>query len=117
MAVDFMIEINQNLKDYFENWKEYAEVIKEKSEEILKDKNLRVYVFGSIVKGQYHSYLSDIDVAVVSEKLPKEASTRGKILGELSKSLGMGNPFEIHLLSPELWKLWYLKFIDKFVEF
>jgi len=67
------VESNRRLKDYFENWRRYAVIIKEKSKEVLGDTDVRVYVFGSVVRGECHTYLSDTDVAVVSERVPAEA--------------------------------------------
>ena len=38
----------------FKNWRKYAKLIKEKAEKILNDKNLKVFVFGSVAEGKYN---------------------------------------------------------------
>ena len=102
-------------KKYFENWLEYAKKIKEKAKKVLKDENLKVFVFGSVVEGDFSIGLSDIDVAVVSEKAPL-GKERGYILLKLEEGFELAHPFEIHLVTPEIWENWYLRFVKKFVE-
>jgi len=102
-------------KNYFKNWKKYAKQIKEKAEKILNDKNLKVFVFGSVAEGKYNIGTSDIDIAIVSNKIPKGLE-RWKLLSELKEDMDLANPFEIHLLTPELWKNWYERFIKRKIE-
>ncbi len=102
-------------KKYFENWKEYAKQIKEKAKKILDDENLKVFVFGSVVEGNYNVGISDIDIAIVSNKVPK-GKERGLILSKLEENMDLANPFEIHLVTPKLWENWYKRFISREVE-
>ncbi len=65
-------------KKYFENYMEYAGLIKELAGDLLG--NAEVYVFGSVVEGTYIP-ASDIDILIVSENTPKRQSERAKIVG------------------------------------
>lgn len=61
-----------------------------------------VYAFGSIVRGD-NTGGSDIDILVVSEKVPKKALKRAelKVKMEDAAKLPLPHPFEIHLVTPE----------------
>ncbi len=76
----------------------------------MKDEKIKVIVFGSIVRNEA-TLSSDIDVAIISEKVPEKDLERNKILAEIRKSIK--GPFEIHLLKPKTWKNWYLRFVKK----
>jgi len=92
--------------------KVYAEKIKN----IVKkhDKNVKVILFGSVVKGKMKPD-SDIDVLIIT-KLARQVNRRLKLRMEISKEIEECTPFEIHIVTPEEHKNWYKKFIDKYIE-
>jgi predicted nucleotidyltransferase len=100
---------------YFRNYPAYAKILKENAKMILKDKKVRVLVFGSVVENDF-TLSSDVDVLVISDKSPRKGLKRAKILSKLYNSIGETHPFEIHLITKEDWKIWYRKFVKKFFE-
>jgi len=99
---------------YFKNYLKYVKILKENAKKILKDKNLKVIVFGSVIEKDY-TLSSDIDILIISSKIPKKGIKRAKILGRIYNSIDIFSPFEIHLINKEDWKV-YKKFIKKFKE-
>lgn len=97
--------------DYFLNFKKYTEEIKK----ILADhlSVFEIYVFGSVVRGDYSPGLSDIDIAIVSEEF---ADRKRKLeIYDILFEKFFDTPFEFHLLTKEIWRF-YLRFIDDYVE-
>lgn len=97
---------------YFQNFVECAKEIKRVLAGILSD--YKVYVFGSVVRGDYSPGLSDIDIAIVSD----EFENREKKLEvyDLLFEKFFDTPFEFHLLTMKRWKF-YLNFIgNEYVE-
>lgn len=92
--------------NYFKNYKKYAKEIKDLLSKRLK--NFEIYVFGSVVRGDYSPGLSDIDVAIVSD----EFKSRDKKLEiyDLLFERYFDTPFEFHLLTKKEWKF-YRRFI------
>ena len=93
----------------FKNYMEYAKVVKKIAQELLGD--AKVYVFGSVVKGDYHPILSDIDVAVVTSC--RDRRKRLELKAKVARLFG--DIFEIHVLNENEWRF-YKRFIDEFVE-
>ncbi|MEM0480653.1 MAG: nucleotidyltransferase domain-containing protein [Candidatus Aenigmatarchaeota archaeon] len=90
-------------------------MIKNVAKKILKDKNVKVIVFGSVVKGSFHPILSDIGILVISKNVPYVLE-RGKILAKIFEKIeNQFAPFQIHLIKPSEYE-WYKRFIDKKVE-
>lgn len=96
-------------KKYFVNPKKYARKIKNLVKKELNSP--KVFLFGSIVRGDY-SPTSDIDLLLVSPSTPKKQSERAEIKARLYQEIGFSSPFEIHLITPEEFS-WYKRFIDK----
>ena len=71
---DFMLELAKENEKFFKNFLKYAKVIKRITKKELKD--LRVFVFGSIVGGKILP-TSDIDILIVSKNMPKKKLVRG----------------------------------------
>lgn len=92
---------------YFKNYRKVAKSIKAL---VKKFVNAEVFVFGSVIKGDFSVGLSDIDIAVVSEKF-KNRELKLKIYDELLKKY-FDSPFEFHILTPEQWRF-YRRFIKK----
>ena len=99
-------------KKYFLEAKKYAQKIKNQAQKTLFP--LQVFLFGSIVKGNW-TPSSDIDLLLVSPSVPKKQYQRAKIKTKLYQEIGLASPFEIHLITPEEFS-WYKRFIDKKVK-
>jgi predicted nucleotidyltransferase len=98
---------------YFQNYLAYAKKIKIRAQETLTD--VRILVFGSIIKGNY-SPNSDIDILIISEQAPEKSFDQTKIKHEILKEFE-DPPFEIHLVSPRQYENWYKNFIkEDFIE-
>jgi len=95
--------IYEKRKEYFDNLEYYLKIIKQRVKELLPD--AKVYLFGSVVTGDYHPALSDIDIAIVSENIPEKAIERARIRIKLLEDLDY-HPFEIHLLTPKEWEFY-----------
>ena len=61
-------EIVEEKEKYLKNYIFWCKKIKKKAKYVLKDDNIKVLIFGSIIKGCWGPN-SDIDVLVVSEKI------------------------------------------------
>lgn len=95
----------------FQKFKECAEEIKKVLSNHLS--NFEIYVFGSVVRGDYSIGLSDIDVAIISDEFVNREK-RLEVYDILFEKF-FESPFEFHLLTEERWKF-YLKFIDRFIK-
>lgn len=104
-----LIERARKNQKYFKNYLKYARIIKRVAKKELKE--VKVYVFGSIVKNT-NLPSSDIDILIVSKNMPKKISDRSRIKAKIWKEIGIFSPFEIHLVNEEEFK-WYEKSIDK----
>jgi predicted nucleotidyltransferase len=89
-------QIVKREKKYFENTKDYTAIIKK----VVKDElgsDTQVFLFGSIVRGDFIVGKSDIDVLIVSENIPKTISEQTKIRIRALREIGdIAAPFEIH---------------------
>lgn len=98
----------------FKNYEKIAKKIKMIAKKILKDSNLKVIVFGSVVRGSY-SPLSDLDILIITKKANK--IKYGKFILQIKKQLGEEvNCIEFHLVTPQIFESWYKKFIDVYKE-
>ncbi len=73
--------------------------------------NAEIYIYGSVIEGDYSVGLSDIDVAIVSDVF-KNREKKLEIFGKLSR-IFMDSPFEFHVLTREQWNF-YKNFVKKF---
>jgi predicted nucleotidyltransferase len=83
-------------REIFDNLNKYLVEIKKVIKQI--DKNARVFLFGSVAKGNW-TYSSDIDILIVTER---KASY---VLSQLHEK-GFSEPFEFHVISNK-WLEWY----------
>ncbi len=60
---------------------------------------VRVYLFGSIAEGR-DTPSSDIDVMVVSSRIPETAGERARVVARMLEDIGLEAPLEIHTLRP-----------------
>ncbi len=91
---------------YFSNFMKYAREVKESLRGQLK--NFEVYIFGSVVRGDFSPGLSDIDIAIVSDEF--ESREKKMRVYDLLFEKFFDTPFEFHLLTRRRWRF-YLKFI------
>ncbi len=96
---------------YFKNYKQIGKEIKKL---VNKHVKARVFIFGSVVRGDYSVGLSDIDVAIVSDEF-KDREKKLKVY-DLLFTKYFDSPLEFHLLIEKQWNF-YLRFIGKdFIE-
>ena len=95
-------------KKYFENYIDYAKKIKEIAEREVG--GVKVMVFGSVVEGRA-TPKSDIDILIVSDRIPKDI--RSRIRTKILKEIGLFSPFEIHIVNRKEFG-WYKNFIKKY---
>ena len=109
--MEFLRNVYKRRKKYFEELEKDLEEIKKFVDHLCPD--VKVYVFRSVVEGDYSVGLSDIDIAVVSNDL-EDRNKKLEIFGKLTKKF-FDSPFEFHVLTEEQWgKL--RKFAKKFRE-
>ncbi|GIW66493.1 MAG: hypothetical protein KatS3mg095_0391 [Candidatus Parcubacteria bacterium] len=108
---DLLLRRKSARDQYFANLDYYLALIKKRANEILQ--NPKVIIFGSYIKGKMGPN-SDIDVMIIAEGLEntkedpfKKAKVRMKIL----EGFDPAHPFELHLVTPELFENWYKNFI------
>jgi predicted nucleotidyltransferase len=77
-------------------------------------KDVRVFVFGSVIKGT-STPASDIDILIVSNNMPEKNSERAKIKAKIWEKIGIFSPFEIHLANEREFK-WYKIFAKEMEE-
>ena len=107
--LEILSEIKKENQKYFKNYLKYAKIIKRIVRKELGE--VRVFVFGSVIKGQ-ETPASDIDILVVSKNMPEKMNERSKIKAKIWKRIGIFSPFEIHLVDEKEFR-WYEKFIDE----
>ncbi len=97
--IDIQKRIAKIEEEYYRNLEENLRYIKRRVTELLGD--ARVYVFGSVVEGKYVPGKSDIDVLIVSSRIPKTASELVELKLKILGDLGFLSPFEIHFADGE----------------
>jgi len=70
------------------------------------DPQAEVYVFGSVVRGNY-TVASDIDILVITEKTDKKY----EIMTRVYRSIDA--PIELHIVTKKLYEGWYKRFIKE----
>ncbi|MCD5396124.1 MAG: nucleotidyltransferase domain-containing protein [Candidatus Pacebacteria bacterium] len=109
--IDQLIEEAKEEEKFFKNYLLWAKGIKKEVEKHIG--KVKVFVFGSVLKKD--QVPQDIDILIVSPKF-KEPTQKTKILSILWEKLKIGDPFEIHLITPKDYKEWYRYFLDKKIE-
>lgn len=105
--------MKQEKEPFFKSYRTIAEEIKKLLSEKFED--VKVFVFGSAVKGNWGVF-SDIDILIVSEKIPREPTDRAKLKKMLLEKYQFKAPLEIHLATPNEFEEWYNKMIDVKIE-
>ena len=110
--VDILLEEAKENKKYFDNYLDYAQIIKKEAGKLLG--KVKVYIFGSIVKGDFDPS-SDIDILIVAPKqLPFSRRTEVKV--KIYEKIGFFSPFELHLINEEEYQSWYKNFLKDKIE-
>ena len=65
----------------------------------------KVYGFGSIIKKNYTA-CSDIDILICSPSIPEKGLRRAEIIAEIREKAKLPYEFELHLLTPEKFKIY-----------
>jgi len=96
-------EYERELLNYLKNYMRVAREVKG----ILKviDPQVKVYVFGSVVKGEFTA-ASDIDILAVTEAIERKKEMTIEVYKKIKA------PVELHVTSPNKFKTWYMKFIN-----
>jgi len=91
-----------------EEWRSWTSRVAKAAEDVLAD--AEVYVFGSVVRGDYTGG-SDVDILVVSNRVPEGLGGRAKIRSKIEDKakLPTSHPFEIHIATPEEAKIYLRK--------
>ncbi|MBS7635031.1 nucleotidyltransferase domain-containing protein [Candidatus Bathyarchaeota archaeon] len=89
--------------NYLRNYMIIAREVKEMLR--MMDPQLKVYVFGSIVKGNF-TVASDIDMLIITEAIER----KNEMIIETYRRIKA--PVELHIASREKFKSWYMKFIN-----
>lgn len=100
--------------EIIERWREYVAKLAVAVKNVLPDS--RIYVFGSVVKGEATA-ASDIDVLIVSNAVPKSGLERAglKVRIEEAAALPPYHPFELHL-ADEKEAEWYFRRVKELRE-
>lgn len=99
---------------YFKEIDFYAKKIKELAKEILGE--AKVYLFGSIVKGEW-TPASDIDILIVSDNLSPNWEEDRWIRTKIKSQIDPFSPFQIHLATKKEFENWYKNFLkDEYKE-
>ncbi|HEY0089995.1 MAG TPA: nucleotidyltransferase domain-containing protein [Candidatus Lokiarchaeia archaeon] len=86
------------------NFRKYLKNIKSNAIKELKD--AQIYLFGSALEDKLVAG-SDIDVLIVGD-IPRSHLKRVEYAANIEENAGlpMNNPFHIHLIDPEQFKMW-----------
>ena len=113
--IEILKEIGEERKKFFENFKDYSLEIKNKAKQLLGE--VKVLVFGSVIENSYNIVNSDIDILIISDKVPGKFEERSRIKIEIKSVLPLFNPFQIHLATKKEYENWYKNFIkNDFIE-
>ena len=114
--IDIALASYLHKKRYFENYRKIGKKVKKIASKILKDKKLRVIIFGSVMRGDF-TPLSDLDMLIISDKVKRESKELAKLRVKLKEGLGdFFAPIEFHVVTPEIFEAWYKKFLDVYEE-
>ncbi|MEM3712847.1 MAG: nucleotidyltransferase domain-containing protein [Thermoproteota archaeon] len=108
-------DILMSRAEMVKNWRKHVMYIAKVVRSFLP--NSKIYVFGSVVKGE-HTGGSDVDILIVSKDVPKSNLEKAKIrlrIEELA-NLPLYHPFEFHIVNKEEGE-WYFSRIKELVEF
>ncbi len=97
-------------RKYFKDPVSLARIVKEVMEENLGE--VEVYLFGSSVEGKAVPGKSDIDLLVVSRRVPEGAREQSLLRVKVWNRVGdPWVPLEIHFASKAVFEGWYKRFV------
>lgn len=96
MSERLLIEEARRRELVFKNLPSYLEMLK--SEVKKMDEGSRVFLFGSVARGE-HALTSDIDVLILTDLKPSE------VIAKLRRA-GFDEPFEFHVVDKERFKVY-----------
>lgn len=106
----FLKERYERRKKYFDNLEKF--LLKEIKKIVGREvQDAEIYLYGSLIEGEYSIGLSDIDVAVVTDTF-KDREKKLSMFGTLTKTF-IDSPFEFHTLTKEQWET-YRRFVKKY---
>ncbi len=104
-VVDVVSETIEERRRSVEKIDTFLKLIKERAKKVL-GRDTRVYVFGSYVrKRDFHPFLSDVDVLIVSPKVKRNVRKIVEIKEKIVKN-DIPDIFELHLADEEIFKLY-----------
>lgn len=111
-----LAELWRKRLEVLRNARTYAKMIKDFCVKEI-DKECRVILFGSVVRGNYRID-SDVDVLVIVNKKLDDAIERSKIRVKIFDYLGglEYSPIELHVITPKEYEDWYKHFLDVYEE-
>ena len=109
--VDALKDYQKRRSIYLKRINFFLKLIKNRAKKLL-GKNTKVFLFGSYLKGTF-KLTSDVDILIVSNKVPEDPYEMTKIKVEIIKDFKPGHPFEIHLTNYKNFNNWYKRFIKK----
>jgi len=105
------VKSGREILEYLKKYREVAASVKEIVKEDYED--VGVYVFGSVVKGDFTAS-SDIDILLVFNEMDKDDAVELK--AKILRRMGFAVPLQIHIATQKEFKEWYHKFVDQFIE-
>jgi len=112
-AIEIANKYYKERLEAIENIEKDLKILIKKVKEILDD--AEIYLFESYVKGTFNKFLSDVDILIVSDKIPEKAIERAKIRLKIKESIGRRYfIFQLHLMKREDFQI-FKNFIDKLV--
>ena len=109
--VDVLKDYQRVRLTYLKKINFFLKLIKERARKILGE-DTKVFIFGSYLKKNF-KLLSDIDILIVSDKIPEDPYEITKIKVKIIRDFKPGHPFEIHLTNYKNFNNWYKRFIKE----
>jgi len=105
-----LIEPVKKRREILKNFREYLPKIKSAVKDVIGD--VEIYVFGSILEGEFVGG-SDVDIMIVADV--ESNRKRAEVLAEIEERIGLplSHPFEFHLLTKDEFDKWISIFKPK----
>ncbi len=102
--MNMLRRIRKSHEKYFKNYRKYASLVKSIMEKELGS-DVKVFLFGSMVEGKAIPGASDIDVLVVSKRVPRTVTEQSRLRSKFLLAINdLSAPFEIHFMDPTQFK-------------
>ena len=107
---DLLVKRKKNRDKYLKNMDYYLKAIKEFFKREFGE--VEIFLFGSILRDDFGPN-SDVDILVVSKNAPEDSLGKAKLIAKIKDEIGFVNPFEFHIITPEIYDEWYSSFIKE----